>query len=85
VLHQHLVYTSLLVGDGEPTRRPSAEELAGVRDALVAARALLVEEGPAAARRPPDAARCMLNLEAAEVERVLGEVGGQRWKAALAV
>jgi origin recognition complex subunit 1 len=70
LLHQHLIYTNLLTGDDE---------------SLVASRAKLLEDGPTVARKAPDQRRCMLNLEHTEVERVLGEVGGQRWKAALAV
>jgi origin recognition complex subunit 1 len=85
LLHQHLIYTNLLTGDDEPTRRPTADDLAAVLESLVASRAMLLEDGPTVARKAPDQRRCMLNLEHTEVERVLGEVGGQRWKAALAV
>jgi len=58
--------------DSVPVRR----ELEGVLDALLAARVVLSE-----AR---GARRVMLNLEQVEVERVLGEVGGQQWRNILA-
>jgi origin recognition complex subunit 1 len=44
-----------------------------------------MEDGGAATRKAEEDRRCVLNLEQAEVERVLGEVGGQRWKNALSV
>lgn len=56
-----------------------------VLESLVAARAMLVEEGLSAARKAQDERRVILNLEQMEVERVLGEVGGQRWRNALSV
>jgi origin recognition complex subunit 1 len=74
VARQHRVYAGVL--PDEATRAPGDADLALVRDALAAARALLLEDR--------GARRCVLNLEQGEVERVLGEVGGQRWKAALA-
>jgi len=51
---------------------PSPRELEGVLDALLAARVVLAETR--------GARRVVLNLEQAEVERVLGEVGGQQWR-----
>jgi origin recognition complex subunit 1 len=84
VLHQHHIYSSVLTGDDDPIRRPSSDDLALVLESLVASRALLLEDGAAVARKPQEERRCMLNLEQGEVERVLGEVGGQRWKATLA-
>ena len=61
-----------MFADSVPVRR----ELEGVLDALLAARVVLSE-----AR---GARRVMLNLEQVEVERVLGEVGGQQWRNILA-
>jgi origin recognition complex subunit 1 len=84
VVHQHLIYSNVLIGDGDPTRRPTPDELMIVLESLTASRALLLEDGAAVARKPQDERRCVLNLEQGEVERVLGDVGGQRWKAALA-
>jgi origin recognition complex subunit 1 len=52
-------------------------ELDGVLDALFTARVVLAETR--------GARRVVLNLEQAEVERVLGEVGGQQWRSMLAV
>lgn len=90
VQHQHLVYLNLLGGSGndadpDPVRRPNADELGQVLDALLAAHALICEDGPAVARRAEGERRVALNLEYAEVERVLGEVGGPKWRNALNV
>ncbi len=82
VEHQHRVYSNILADD-EPGRRPSADELVHVLDALLASHALFAEEGAAIARRPEGERRVALNLEYAEVERVLGEVGGAKWRNAL--
>lgn len=64
----------------DPSRKPTPSELALVLDSLVASRAMLVEEGAATTRKPEGDRLVVLNLEQAEVERVLSEVGGQRWK-----
>ncbi|KAL7278893.1 hypothetical protein ACG7TL_006724 [Trametes sanguinea] len=90
VQHQHLVYLNLLSGstddeDPAPTRRPSADELLLVLDALLASHALIAEDGAAIARKAEGERRVALNLEYGEVERVLGEVGGPRWRNALNV
>ncbi|KAI0649566.1 P-loop containing nucleoside triphosphate hydrolase protein [Trametes meyenii] len=92
IQHQHLIYLNLLAGAGndagadpDPSRRPSADELVLVLDALLAAHALICEDGPAVARKAEGERRVALNLEYAEVERVLGEVGGARWRSALNV
>jgi origin recognition complex subunit 1 len=71
VSHQHHLYAGVFA-DSAPLPR----ELEGVLDALLAARVVLAE-----AR---GARRVVLNLEQAEVERVLGEVGGQQWRNMLA-
>jgi origin recognition complex subunit 1 len=71
VSHQHRLYAGIFA-DSVPALR----ELEGVLDSLLAARVVLSE-----AR---GARRIVLNLEQAEVERVLGEVGGQRWRNILA-
>nr|VWP01838.1 Uncharacterized protein [Ganoderma boninense] len=84
VQNQHRIYLNLLA-EGEPGRRPSADELVLVLDALLASHALIAEEGAAVARRPEGERRVALNLEYAEVERVLGEVGGPKWRNALNV
>ena len=84
VQNQHRIYLNLLAED-EPSRRPLADELVLVLDALLASHALIAEEGAAVARRPEGERRVALNLEHAEVERVLGEVGGAKWRNALNV
>ena len=71
VSHQHHLYAGVFA-DSAPLPR----ELEGVLDALLAARVVATEMR--AARR------VVLNLEQAEVERVLGEVGGQQWRNMLA-
>ena len=71
VSHQHHLYAGVFA-DSAPLPR----ELEGVLDALLAARVVLAETR--------GARRVVLNLEQAEVERVLGEVGGQQWRNMLA-
>ncbi|KAI0276286.1 P-loop containing nucleoside triphosphate hydrolase protein [Russula aff. rugulosa BPL654] len=71
VSHQHHLYSGVFA-DSAPLLR----ELEGVLDALLAARVVLAETR--------GARRVVLNLEQAEVERVLGEVGGQQWRNMLA-
>ncbi|KAL1713237.1 P-loop containing nucleoside triphosphate hydrolase protein [Schizophyllum commune] len=80
VQNQHLNYLESLSGHDESTRRPSATELASVLGTLVASRAMLVEDSAGALRKSQAERRVVLNLEQGEVERVLSEVGGQRWK-----
>jgi origin recognition complex subunit 1 len=41
---------------------------------------MLMEDGVAALRQAEGERRVILNLEQGEVEQVLSEVGGQRWK-----
>ncbi|KAI0790048.1 hypothetical protein C8Q75DRAFT_763757 [Abortiporus biennis] len=85
IQRQHILCLNLLIGDDDPSRRPTDEELTMVFDSLLASRALICEDGVAVARKPEDEKRVVLNLEPMEVERVLGEVGGMRWKNALSV
>ena len=92
VQHQHLVYLNLLSGgnadddrDPAPERRPTTDELTLVLESLLASHALIAEDGAAVARKPEGERRVALNLEYAEVERVLGEVGGRPWRNALNV
>jgi origin recognition complex subunit 1 len=51
-----------------------------VLDSLVASRAVLLEDGPAIVRKAEGDRRLLLNIEQGEVERVLADVGGPRWK-----
>lgn len=81
---QHLTYTPVL-GEGESTRVPHTSQLTIVLDSLLASHAILMEDGQAAARKPISERRVVLDLEQTEVERVLGEIGGQTWRQALAV
>ncbi|KAF5376959.1 hypothetical protein D9615_007258 [Tricholomella constricta] len=80
VQHQHLIYMNVLTSPTDPSRKPTPSELMLVLDALVASRAMLVEEGAAVSRKPEGERKVLLNLEPSEVERVLSEVGGSRWK-----
>ena len=81
------MYLNLLSNDaeGDPARRPSGDELTLVLDSLLASHALICEDGAAIARKAEGERRIALNLEYAEVERVLGEIGGPRWRNALNV
>ena len=72
VSHQHHLYAGVFA-DSAPLPR----KLEGILDALLAAHVVMAETR--AARH------VVLNLEPAEVERVLGEVGGQQWRNMLAV
>lgn len=80
VQHQHLLHVSVLADAADGAHAPTREELGMVLESLAAARAVLCEDGPQVARRPEDDRRIVLNLEFSEVERVLGEVGGVRWR-----
>lgn len=76
---------NLLTSDSDSLRRPTSGELSLVLENLVASRAMLCEEGVIVSRKGEDETRIVLNLEHAEVERVLGEVGGTKWKNTLSV
>jgi origin recognition complex subunit 1 len=71
---------NVLTSSDDPSRKPTPNELSIVLDSLVASRAMLVEDGAAILRKPEGERKVLLNLEQGEVERVLSEVGGQRWK-----
>lgn len=62
---------------------PSKAELKIVLSSLASSRALIVEEGTVVMRKGEDERKVMLLVEPSEVERVLGEVGGERWKSTL--
>lgn len=83
VQHQHMRYTNVLLDDSGSTRKPTAAELHLVLDSLLASHAMLMEDGLASARKAPGDRRVLLNIESTEVERVLVDLGGQRWKSAL--
>lgn len=77
VQHQHVIYMNVLTSEDDPPRKPTASELTMVLDSLVASRAVVVED---AWRKAEGERRLLLNLEQIEVERVLSDVGGVRWK-----
>ncbi|KZT42160.1 P-loop containing nucleoside triphosphate hydrolase protein [Sistotremastrum suecicum HHB10207 ss-3] len=85
VKHQHLIYANLLTGDRDPIIRPTDPQLALVLESLTTSRALIFEDGPAVARKALGERRLMLMVEQSEVERVLSDVGGDRWKNVLGV
>ena len=58
-------------------------ELSLVLSSLVASRALLVDESAVASRKDNAERKLVLLIEQSEVERVLAEVGGEKWKNAL--
>ena len=74
-----MVYTNVLT-DGESTRKLTPAELKMVLNSLVASRAVVLEDGAVVSRKPEAERRLLLNIEQGEVERVLGDVGGQKWK-----
>jgi len=72
-----------LAQDLDSQRRLSLTELLHVLDSLTATRALLIED---ARKGVPDGERkVMLNLEEAEVLRVLGDTGGPKWRSFLGI
>ena len=83
VQHQHLIYVDVLTGTDDPKRKPTLEELDMVLESLAASRAMLVEDGATASRKPDGDRKVILNLDQGEVERVLSDHGGTRWKNAL--
>jgi len=82
---QHIIYVDALTSGEDLARKPTPAELELVLDSLVASRALIVEDGLNAIRKPPRERRVILNLEQVEVERVLSEVGGRSWANVLQV
>ncbi|KAG0706716.1 P-loop containing nucleoside triphosphate hydrolase protein [Suillus ampliporus] len=82
---QHITYVEALTSEGDPSRKPTPEELGLILDSLVASRAMIVEDGLNAVRKSARERRVILNLEQTEVERVLSEVGGRSWATALGV
>ncbi|KAK0469491.1 P-loop containing nucleoside triphosphate hydrolase protein [Desarmillaria tabescens] len=85
VQHQHLIYMNVLTSESDSTRKPTTRELNIVLESLIASRAMLIEDGVAASRKAEGDRKVILNLEQSEVERVLSEVGGSRWKNVLSV
>jgi len=85
IQRQHVLYLHILTGEADSTRRPTPHELSMVFDSLAASRALICEDGAAISRKHEDERRVVLNLDPGEVERVLSDVGGTRWKNALSI
>jgi origin recognition complex subunit 1 len=67
VSHQHHLYGGVFADSAPLPREPE-----GVLYTLIAARVVLTETR--------GARRVALNLEQAEIDRILGEVGGQQWR-----
>lgn len=82
-MRQHVLLTNLLGESEATTRRPTPSELSMVLESLSASRALLYEDGAAVMRKAEGDRRVILNLEHSEVERVLGDVGGAKWRSQL--
>ncbi|PPQ98702.1 hypothetical protein CVT24_003410 [Panaeolus cyanescens] len=80
VKYQHQIYTKTLTAADDPKTPPTHNEMLMILDSLVASRAIVVEDGPAVARKHEGERRMFLNIEQGEVERVLGDLGGQAWK-----
>ncbi|KZT53863.1 P-loop containing nucleoside triphosphate hydrolase protein [Calocera cornea HHB12733] len=85
VTYQHLgLYATL--GDSKlPPAKPTLRELKMVLGSLMAAKVLLFEEGVLATRKAEGDRKVQLGLESGEIERVLGDWGGQTWKNLLGV
>jgi origin recognition complex subunit 1 len=84
VKYQHLTYVKVIEDPTVRTlREPTPNELALVLDSLLAARALIMEGGATALRKAEGDRKVILNLEQGEVERVLGDVGGEKWRTIL--
>ncbi|KAJ3783927.1 P-loop containing nucleoside triphosphate hydrolase protein [Lentinula aff. detonsa] len=77
--YQHLIYVDALTSGGDPTRKPSTNELRVVLESLVASRAMIVEDGTMAMRKPESDRKVVLNLDQNEVESALFEVN-ETWK-----
>jgi len=71
---------NVLPGQDDSSRKPTESELLLVLDSLLASRAILMEDGLPVSRKQEGDRRVLLNLDQGEVERVLAEEGGQRWK-----
>jgi origin recognition complex subunit 1 len=80
LVHQHMIYSKLLPDDGESTRMPTKADVTLILTSLANSRAVLIEDNAITARKGEDERKVMLLLEPSEVERVLGDVGGERWK-----
>ncbi|KAJ7196826.1 P-loop containing nucleoside triphosphate hydrolase protein [Mycena pura] len=81
VAYQHSLYVKVFEDPDVPRlRQPTPNELVLVLDSLVASQAVLLESGAAAMRKAAGDRKVVLNLEQSEVERVLGEVGGDKWR-----
>ncbi|KAF9260238.1 P-loop containing nucleoside triphosphate hydrolase protein [Marasmius fiardii PR-910] len=80
VQYQHLIYVDSLTSEDDPRRRPTLSELDIVLQSLIGTRAMLLEDGAAAMRKPEGERKVALNLDQSEVERVLSDVGGDIWK-----
>ena len=81
------MYTESLTPGSDAARKPSTGELRLVLDSLFASHAFVAEEvgGGTGARQMECDRRIMLNVEQSEVQRVLSEMGGPRWKTALGI
>ncbi|KAJ4487764.1 P-loop containing nucleoside triphosphate hydrolase protein [Lentinula aciculospora] len=77
--YQHVIYVDALTSAGDPTRKPSTNELRLVLESLVASRAMLVEDGTAAMRKPEVERKVVLNLDLNEVESALFEMN-ETWR-----
>ena len=81
-----MIYASSLAPSTPPTvLKPARGDLLLVLDSLLAAHAILMEDGHGSERKPYPERKVILNLEMGEVERVLSEVGGAPWKNVLSV
>ncbi|KAF7306437.1 Origin recognition complex subunit 1 [Mycena indigotica] len=81
VLYQHSLYVKSFEDPDAPRLwTPTPNEMGLVLESLVSSQAILLESGAAAMKKMLGERKVVLNMEQNEVERVLGEVGGERWK-----
>ncbi|KAJ3775395.1 P-loop containing nucleoside triphosphate hydrolase protein [Lentinula raphanica] len=80
--YQHLIYVDALTSGGDPTRKPSVNELRVILESLVASRAMIVEDGTVAMRKAESERKVILNLDQSEVENALFEIN-ENWKSRL--
>ncbi|KAJ3763886.1 P-loop containing nucleoside triphosphate hydrolase protein [Lentinula raphanica] len=80
--YQHLIYVDALTSGGDPTRKPSINELRVILESLVASRAMIVEDGTVAMRKAESERKVILNLDQSEVENALFEIN-ENWKSRL--
>ena len=71
-LNPRVTYMNVLTSEDDPTQKPTSANLMLLLDSLVASRAIVIEDGAPAAKKPDGERRLLLNIEVEGV-RVLVE------------